>query len=414
MHRSIVPIAISCLALAGCATSTTDELGSRSHGAQTLVRQTGHEPLQWTKFDVLAAHIGPLEDIVAGPDGSMWFSDSADSTIGRSLLDGHVSTFSVAPLIPQWIAFGGNGKLYFDQCTSQIIAMSVRGVTNKYRIPSGSPACGALVKGAEGDVWFAEDDHVARISVTGIVSEYPFTDAVAEGEGIALAPDGGIWFTEQGVNAIHRIDPRTGTIRNDDIDGAGQCGPDGITAGPDGDVWFDCTAAPMSIGHMTGSGAVSLVNVPFSVGGLKAIEVGPDGDPWFINLQAGTIAELDPASGNTYAYASPYAVGAIALAAGPDGDMWMTSPKQLSVFIRNVMMVTPTSLLMTGPRQTWYVQATETGSPELRAVSSNPQVASVIAVEPPDFAVTSVSAGKAYVTIYDPIGNSFRVPVTVQ
>ena len=55
--------------------------------------------------------------------------------------------------------------------------------------------------------------------------------------GITTGPDGNLWFTDPGANAIGMINPTTHAISSFTIPTAG-AGPHGITAGPDGNLWF--------------------------------------------------------------------------------------------------------------------------------------------------------------------------------
>ena len=54
---------------------------------------------------------------------------------------------------------------------------------------------------------------------------------------ITTGPDGNIWFTERGANAIGMINPTTHAISLFTVPTA-SAGPTGITAGPDGNLWF--------------------------------------------------------------------------------------------------------------------------------------------------------------------------------
>ena len=55
--------------------------------------------------------------------------------------------------------------------------------------------------------------------------------------GITTGPDGNLWFTDRGGNAIGMINPTTHAISEFTIPTA-NCWPYGITVGPDGNLWF--------------------------------------------------------------------------------------------------------------------------------------------------------------------------------
>jgi virginiamycin B lyase len=412
MRRAVFTIA-SCIAFVwGCASNTPSAIPTP--GTKPLVLQTGQNPQEWTSLKVKSATTGPLADITFSSQKLSWFTDPTDSLVGRADLNKNVKTFALTGMTPTFVAIGQHQLIYFDQCTSQIATMTTSGITATYQIPSGSIACGALTEGPDHNIWFAEANHIAKIDTAGKIHEFKFTDAAANGLGIATGPDQALWFTEQGVNAIHKIVPSTHAITNYDLTPVGQCNPVGITKASDGNLWFGCSSAQL-IGKITTSGTPTLIRTPFLVDGIKAMGEGPDGNPWFLNATTGAVAEIDATTGNIMINLSPYSSGAHAVTAGPDGNVWVAGDKQVTVFIRNIITVSPTSLTFSAPGQYNYIQGSETGNPQLTAVSSNPNVASLAGPWPQNiYAVNANSVGTCYVTMSDSLGNSFRVTVTVQ
>ena len=53
----------------------------------------------------------------------------------------------------------------------------------------------------------------------------------------ALAPDGSLWYTGQGVNTLGRLDPKTGKITEYPLKTQGS-GPHGLVADTQGNIWF--------------------------------------------------------------------------------------------------------------------------------------------------------------------------------
>jgi virginiamycin B lyase len=144
--------------------------------------------------------------------------------------------------------------------------------------------------------------------------------AMASAEEITVGPEGDVWFTEAGVNAIGRITPE-GLITQFLI-ATPDSGPDQITSGPDGDLWFTQQGAD-EIGSIPPDGTIRELPVPTpSVG----IAVGAEGDIWFTerSLGPGTIGRLTP-SGDLREFQTSRAYSAPAsLAAGAEGDIWFT------------------------------------------------------------------------------------------
>ena len=413
MRGSLIVIAC-CIFISGCSGGSTSVSPASSQGGARFIRQNGRPPVDWAQIGVKSALNGTLVDIASGPDKSLWFTDASDALIGHVNMTKKVATSALTGMTPTMLAVGARDLIYFDQCTAQLGTITPGGVTTTYQIPSGSIACGAMVKGLDGNVWFSESGHIGKITRAGHVDEYKLINSQAIAQGLTNGPDGALWFTEQGVNAIERIDPTTRAITSYDLSSAGSCDPVGITTASDGNVWFGC-ATGQQIGAITTAGTAKLVSTPFAVAGVRSIREGPDGNPWFVSAESGAVAEYDATTGNTTIHTPPAPVGAASFDIGPDGNIWLAEGKQIGVFIVNVMTVSPTSVEFSFPHETTYIDVTEPGSPTLSAVSSNPKVATAGVLQGQQAVyVTSNGAGMCFVTISDAIGNSYRVPVTVQ
>ena len=72
------------------------------------------------------ARIRGPERIVAGPDGTLWFTNPEDATIGRITTAGAVTTFGDRTLGPRSIATGPDGDLWFTNDKSETVRASRR------------------------------------------------------------------------------------------------------------------------------------------------------------------------------------------------------------------------------------------------------------------------------------------------
>jgi streptogramin lyase len=153
-----------------------------------------------------------VEDITAGPDGNLWFTDSGGTpAIGRITPDGQITEFARG-LQPRNASF-----------------------------PSG------IAAGPDGNLWFTDDgatEAIGRITPDGQITE--FTRGLQPGSNsrvvsITAGPDANMWFTDYGLlsNAVGRITP-SGQIDEFPVtlEAYIQAPPSTITAGPDGGVWF--------------------------------------------------------------------------------------------------------------------------------------------------------------------------------
>lgn len=107
-----------------------------------------------------------LGQIVAGPDGAMWFTEPSDHRIGRITVDGKITEFALRPgLNPNDIAAAKDEGL-----------------------------------------WFTTKKHIGHITTDGEIGMWP----VPEAEylfGVAPAADGGVWVADGPADAVHHLEP---------------------------------------------------------------------------------------------------------------------------------------------------------------------------------------------------------------
>jgi streptogramin lyase len=139
-------------------------------------------------------------------------------------------------------------------------------------------------------------------------------------EGIAVGPDGALWFTLINGNEIGRMTTFGGVVTTYPVPTAGSM-PRGITAGPDGALWF-CEWGAGKIGRITTDGVVTEYN---SEGTCFSITAGPDGALWFVpgNSSVGAIGRITTAGVVTWYYLSSL-TSIFGITAGPDGALWFT------------------------------------------------------------------------------------------
>ena len=139
---------------------------------------------------------GP-QDIVAGPDGALWFT--ANGRIGRITTSGSVTS---------------------------------------YALPSGSSNRGQdITVGPDKNLWFAEEfgNRIGKVTTAGKVTEYTIPTVNSSPYGITAGIAGNLWFTESQASKLGKI-TTAGTITEQTINFAGN--PRGIISGPDGNLWF--------------------------------------------------------------------------------------------------------------------------------------------------------------------------------
>ena len=248
-----------------------------------------------TEFSAGMTPFSSAAGITAGPDGNMWFAEGA-GRIGRITMSGAITEFSTgipAGTKPASIAAGADGNLWFTDeahpavgriTTSGAVTMFTTGITYSAVAAFLGPC--SMAKGPNGNVWWLEQDissgnppKIAQITPAGAVTEYALTQTFVSG--VAPGPDGNVWFTEG--SDVARITP-SGTITRFTGNDTNGC----IAAGPDGNLWFSGTFFD-EIGKVTPSGTLTLYPQPppGSGYGITAgseplgIAPGSDGNVWF-------------------------------------------------------------------------------------------------------------------------------------
>ena len=279
-----------------------------------------------TEFPLPA--IGTPEQIAAGPDGALWYTDDINltqSNIGRVTPSGAITTLVLQTRnsFPEGIAAGPDGALWFTLDQGSIARVTPAGSVTEFPLPD--PAGGALgiAAGPDGALWFTEENgnRIGRITISGAITEFTVPTAAAYPQGIIAGPDGNLWFTERNAGKIGRISPAGGFAEFPIPTASAQ--PWSIAAGPDGALWFTEQAGDR-IGRVTPAGAITEFALPHPGSGPAGITAGPDGGLWFTEGLANAIGRIGT-TGTIAEYPTPTAFsGPLGIASGPDGNLWFT------------------------------------------------------------------------------------------
>jgi streptogramin lyase len=181
-----------------------------------------------------------------------------------------------------------------------------------------------LALGPDGNVWFTEEyaNQIGRITMAGVVSEFPIPTPQSGPLGIAAGPDGNLWFTESFSNKIGRI-TTAGTVTGEFPTITANGTPSGITAGSDGRLWFTETDGNR-IGRISTSGVVKEFKISTPSSGPFGITAAPDGALWFTESQVDLIGRITTTG--TISQNGGLASGSVpdGITTGPDGALWFT------------------------------------------------------------------------------------------
>jgi streptogramin lyase len=282
-----------------------------------------------TEYPVPTANSQP-ESIELGPDGALWFTETAGNKIGRITTAGVITEYPLGGAAktgsPWDIIIGPDGAMWFTETLGgKIGRITTAGViTNEYMIPTPNSGPRRIVVGPDGAMWFTEDtgNKIGRITTAGAITEYPIPTPNSGPSGIASGPDGAIWFNENGGNQTVRM-TTDGVITNQYPAPM----PDSVLAqiipGPDGNLWIT-ENWNNKIGRMTTSGLLAEWPTLTSGSIPSGLGVGPDGALWFTEF-ATNVNKIGRITTDGIMSEFPIPTAASEpweIVAGPDGALW--------------------------------------------------------------------------------------------
>jgi streptogramin lyase len=281
-----------------------------------------------TEFTIPTAASAP-EGITAGPDGNLWFTETAGNKIGRISPAGSLTEFTVPTpnSSPQDITAGADGNVWFTEGQGNKIGrISPTGAFAEFNVPTDMSAPQGIALAPDGSLWFTESqtDKIGRITPVGAINE--ITNLVSGSQPAEITFLGGtvgnFFFTEPGSNRIGQVKPN-GFLAGETALPLAASNPQGITAGPDGNVWFTEIDGDR-IGRLSPTGGLTefALSTPDSM--PQRIAPGPDNALWFTETGGNKIGRIstqgvffEDALATTNAM--PFGI-----TLGPDGNLWFT------------------------------------------------------------------------------------------
>lgn len=218
---------------------------------------------------VVAVYPFTAPDMTADASGRLYIPDHNKSFIAQALIGSSLKSTtgnawtvptSFSSTDPDAVAVLGN-DLWFTTDSGQLGSIDISNGNSDVVGPYPAQANGnghTLAAGADGDLWTvgggqsgSGGSQIVRIdpSCGGIVATYSTgLDPNPQITAITSGPDGNIWFTESGANAIGELDIATGAIANFPLPAGFElpaAGSDVIALGPasTGTVFFGAEAA---------------------------------------------------------------------------------------------------------------------------------------------------------------------------
>jgi streptogramin lyase len=276
-------------------------------------------------YDLVNTHAEP-HDVAADPKGNAWVSERAGklgrfnpNTLEFAEFDtppGPASKDRQSLGNPQidsngilWVADGPNNRwLSYDTSNGKFLAFAWTG-------RKGAAGGNSMALHPDGTVWATGAGKEARQLFPETV-QFKFYEAPAAkthrvpgAYGIAVAGDGSVWFAEDEVDLMARVDPKSGKVDEFKIPyNEGHAFPRRMNSDANGDLWVALWKAGklMKVDHKTN--AMSIFSPPTPNGGSYSVVVDKKNNYiWVSQHQVDMIARFDPKTSEWIEFALPEA-----------------------------------------------------------------------------------------------------------
>src|SRR5262245_29087889 len=145
--------------------------------------------------------------LTLGPDNNVWFTENNGNQIAKITTAGTITEYSLGTgmyRLPWDITAGPDGNLWATERRSSspyngIIQSTTSGSITEYLLPNmlDDPHGITAAVGVDGNLWFTvANNKVGKVTTSGTFTLYTVPTANSDPEGIALGPDGNLWFVE--------------------------------------------------------------------------------------------------------------------------------------------------------------------------------------------------------------------------
>jgi virginiamycin B lyase len=274
-------------------------------------------------YDLVNTHAEP-HDVASDPKGNAWVSERAGklgrfnpTTLEFAEFDtppGPASKDRQSLGNPQidskgilWVADGPNNRwLSYDTANGKFLAFAWTG-------RKGAAGGNSMALHPDGTIWATGAGREAR-QLLPETAQFKFFEAPAAKQhrnpgayGIAVAGDGTVWFAEDEVDQMARVDTKTGKVDEFKIPyNEGHAFPRRMNSDANGDLWVALWKAGklMKVDYKTN--AMSIFSPPTPNGGTYSVVVDKKNNYiWASQHQVDMIARFDPKTAEWVEFALP-------------------------------------------------------------------------------------------------------------
>ena len=243
---------------------------------------------------------------------------------GSVTIDGYAfTTQAISPaLTPTQIVAGPDGNMWFGSSTgaygwTNASAGSATGVGFTSLPSANTPS---LSVASDGNVYFADssDGYVLLVNPTESQQAILTASQAIDPTAIVSAPDGNVYFADAASDAIWKLSVAGQFTEYD----AGGLSYSQMTVGPDGNLWMVDTGGGVEEFVL----ATQTITTVSGISGATAIAAGSDGNLW-VSTTGTNIVRFAPASpGTQSSFSNGTTHGSQGIAGGVDGAMWYAVP----------------------------------------------------------------------------------------
>ena len=247
-------------------------------------------------------------DVLAAPDGNIYFSSQYDNPYGGSIFDStivsccsfnslYVATSGPSSVNGMTVDSSGQTLWFTDSASGNVgfFPIPCGGGCSITELPSGAPTCqecGARHRPLAVHRAAAPSPRRHRSQCCG----NPF----AALNGIVAAPDGNLYVAEAGANVIDQLNPTTweqcigeSCVYTPIALPNANALPQNLTIGRDGNVWFTDTTGYVGFISLSTCASGTCKAFEYHVGGSPwGITSGPDGNIWFTDSSTNAIGKV--------------------------------------------------------------------------------------------------------------------------
>lgn len=237
-------------------------------------------------------------------------------------IDMQITEITLPPGATPWeVVTTIDGTVWYTGLENHIGRINPNGTVDQFTPPTADSEPHGIAIGPDGNIWFTElkGNKIGRISASGEIKEFPLPEN--RGPYAIIAGKSELWFTEFSGNRIGRMNV-DGSLTEFAIP-TEISQPQGLTIGRDGAIWF-VENNGNKIGRISLDGKFREIAIP--TGFSQAVNIAADtaGNLWFTELEGAKYAVLD-AKGAITEYEPPSKLsGPLGIAIAPGGDIWIT------------------------------------------------------------------------------------------